>query len=280
VDHGESIALAERAKNELAAAVSGRHYPAFARLVHLLEHALEMWDGNAGARQALVDAKTAYARCALDKGDIELAASIVAEEPALSGLKPRIETARREAALRAKKSRRARYLAVLLVLSVSLLAAYLSYDYHQQSGRWKPVFHAVFDGPGAPMKELRFGAFNPVADGPACPVGETGMRMQECQIAWLRNVRVRGNVRLEARVRWTGPVNGVEMMINTRFMSPGQFHWTPPPVFRASSARGTGSPTASPGPTATCFRGPPGRGASHGLTSRTGVSGTSLLLRA
>ncbi len=75
--HAESINLCNRATDDLQRAAETEDYETFAKALFGFREALEGWDGNTKARTAIVETQLQYARCALEKGDLDLAASML-----------------------------------------------------------------------------------------------------------------------------------------------------------------------------------------------------------
>jgi hypothetical protein len=102
--HSESILLSDRADEDLAQATTTRDYQDFARAVFGFQEALSLWDGNERASRALLVAKSAYAECAMAKGDLDLAASLLdAEEPSFGDLRRKVTAAQRERSVRQRR---------------------------------------------------------------------------------------------------------------------------------------------------------------------------------
>ncbi|MFH0953067.1 MAG: serine/threonine-protein kinase [Verrucomicrobiota bacterium] len=117
LSHVNSVSIASQAQKALDRATASGQYDDFAAAVFGYREALSLWDGNEAAAEGLSEACRAYAECALRKGDVDLAASLVsgdrAEDKDLAG---RIAGARRE------RDRRRRVIRSLKVLAVSLTA--------------------------------------------------------------------------------------------------------------------------------------------------------------
>ncbi len=75
--HSESITLAAMAEEDLERAQKSDSYEDYSKARFGFEEALKLWDGNKRARDRLGAARLAYAHCALDKGDYDLAASLL-----------------------------------------------------------------------------------------------------------------------------------------------------------------------------------------------------------
>jgi formylglycine-generating enzyme required for sulfatase activity len=78
--HAESIKLTQNAEAEQRRAAEERDYERFARAVFGFREALERWPENLEAQQGLALTRLAYARCALEKGDLDLAGTVLDEE--------------------------------------------------------------------------------------------------------------------------------------------------------------------------------------------------------
>lgn len=76
-NHLESIMLADRAHEDLTRAAEREDYSDFSRAVFGFEESLSLWAENKRARQGLIDAKLGYAKVAKNKGDFDLAASLL-----------------------------------------------------------------------------------------------------------------------------------------------------------------------------------------------------------
>ncbi|MCY3018606.1 MAG: tetratricopeptide repeat protein [Planctomycetota bacterium] len=75
--HIESVILSEQAEKALEKAASSRDYNDFAKAMLAFEQALELWSGNKAAAQGAHAARLAYATCARQKGDLELALTLL-----------------------------------------------------------------------------------------------------------------------------------------------------------------------------------------------------------
>jgi len=127
--HAESIALAARAEEELAAAAQTADYQDFSRAVFGFQEAVLMWEENERARAGLQAAKLAYARSAYSKGDYDLGASLLDPQVAEQAeLLRDIQAARQERDARqrrlktAKRAVAALIALVLLVVSIAFFA--------------------------------------------------------------------------------------------------------------------------------------------------------------
>ncbi|MCX7020013.1 MAG: serine/threonine-protein kinase [Candidatus Sumerlaeota bacterium] len=78
--HAESMAFSNRGDELLRKAQSSKNYEDFAHARFTYQQALELWPGNRAARQGVLRARLAYALCACDKGDLDLAESLLVSE--------------------------------------------------------------------------------------------------------------------------------------------------------------------------------------------------------
>ncbi len=107
--HSESITLAAMAEEDLERAQKSESYEDYAKARFGFEEALKLWDGNKRARSRLGAARLAYAHCALDKGDYDLAASLLDQgDRSHDKLKVDIAKARDERDARQKRLEAAR----------------------------------------------------------------------------------------------------------------------------------------------------------------------------
>lgn len=75
--HAEGLQLIDNAKEYLSHARATREYELFNRVIYGLRQAGELWPENASIQPLLHEAQEAYARCAMDKDDYELAKSLL-----------------------------------------------------------------------------------------------------------------------------------------------------------------------------------------------------------
>ena len=119
--HSESLILLANSKANLDRAKEEQDYELFNRAVYGLREALELWEGNLGARELLKEATLDYAQCAFARSDYDLAQSLLDEnEVGHKILLGSIEVAIKERDSRKKRMRRlvltARTLLVLTAL--------------------------------------------------------------------------------------------------------------------------------------------------------------------
>lgn len=117
--HSESLVLSTLAGERLAEAERTGDYALYASAQFGFQESLALWPENAAAQQSLQAAKVAYARAAHDKGDYDLAASLLdAQNAEHQELLSEIKSARAERDARHQRLRRAKRLALALVAAV------------------------------------------------------------------------------------------------------------------------------------------------------------------
>ncbi|MBI5724928.1 MAG: tetratricopeptide repeat protein [Planctomycetes bacterium] len=95
--HAESVDLAESAQDDMKAAAENKDYPLFARGMYRFQEALNVWPDNINAKLGLSAIRQAYALCALEKGDLDLAGQhLDPADPAHAELLVRVAKARKE----------------------------------------------------------------------------------------------------------------------------------------------------------------------------------------
>ncbi len=75
--HAESINLAEQSRGHLSQAIARRDYDLFAQALFGFRAALTRWADNADAQAGLRQTQLEYARCAFEKGDLDLAGTML-----------------------------------------------------------------------------------------------------------------------------------------------------------------------------------------------------------
>jgi len=122
--HEESIALSTRARQGLVTAKAKKNYRGFARCVVQLEEAVSLWSENHAAVEGLSAGRLAYAECALQKGDLDLAASILdAGDSSHRALSERIYAAQKERTARRKRAKALKTTAVVSAVAAALVFA-------------------------------------------------------------------------------------------------------------------------------------------------------------
>ncbi len=95
--HASSIHMTERAMKHLRTAKRSKLYRDFGRAMFGYREALRTWDRNDDACQGLQEAEVAYATCALDHGDLDLASSLLKpDNPQHAPLLKKVDRARHQ----------------------------------------------------------------------------------------------------------------------------------------------------------------------------------------
>jgi len=120
--HSQSSLLATRAKGDLDEAEREGDYKVFARALFGFQEALELWDGNAAARSGVSEAATAYAGCALNRGDFDLGISLLdnldEQDPQRNKLHQRLQTGARDRDRQESWRRNAKRIGLALVATI------------------------------------------------------------------------------------------------------------------------------------------------------------------
>ncbi len=117
--HSESISLCRRAEDDVKQATESGDYAAYARATFGFEEAIELWSGNRRASRGLSDSRSKYATAALEKDDLDLAASVLDSEDANHReLLEKVAVAQRERTARASRLRAAKRAVWTLVATV------------------------------------------------------------------------------------------------------------------------------------------------------------------
>lgn len=136
--HAESLLLTNLGEGECRAAIEGAEYRRFEESLAAFRNALRLWSGNQRATTGLKAAQLAYAHAALGRGDLDLASQLldanVSEQADLLAI---ICAAQLERDAQRHRARRLKQLAVglaaavLLVVSVSSVLIYRSWQQEQ-----------------------------------------------------------------------------------------------------------------------------------------------------
>jgi len=122
LDHAESITLTEHAAADLEKAQQSRNYQDYTDALSGYKQALNLWKANERAQTGLKDAQLAYAHCAFDRGDFDLAHSLLDEGVAAHrSLAKRIDAARRERDAHVKRLRTFKTVAAVSAAAVLVL---------------------------------------------------------------------------------------------------------------------------------------------------------------
>ena len=216
-EHAESIALAEQARGDLDRAKETRTYEDFTRARFVFEQALRLWADNRRAKDGIRDARMDHASIALGAGDLDLARSVLeAGELAETPLMAKVLAAQKRRATRQRRGRWMATAAVALAATVLALVGYFVYDWYRQWGDWLVVYEQDFTHPGATAdglivytRDLRGTASLPKPSPDGIGAGHGGRWL------WLKNIRVRGDVRVVVQMHLS-TWDPLEICINSR----------------------------------------------------------------
>jgi len=122
--HSESISLSTRAEQELEEAKTNDDYELFSRAVFGFQEAFALWDQNERAKAGVSEAKLAYARSAAEKGDFDLATSLLdASDPEHAELIEQVAAAQRERAMRQQRLKKAKRIAMTLAVAMLVVVS-------------------------------------------------------------------------------------------------------------------------------------------------------------
>jgi WD40 repeat protein len=114
--HSESLVLTAHANQNLQKARASGDYALYARALYGFQESLTLWDDNHRARTLLTETQRDYATSALQKGDLDLAASLLDKDnSAHQDLITQIDTARAERNARQRRLRLAKFVVAALI---------------------------------------------------------------------------------------------------------------------------------------------------------------------
>ncbi len=225
--HAESIALAQRAARQLQTVGESGEYHEYARITARFEQALEMWENNADAREGLVRVRRRHALRALERGDLVLAESIAADDDALTEVREVMEAERRRRGRARTRARRTVYAAAALGVLLLAASGYYVVDYFRYFGKWRRLYHVDFTAESPDLSGLAFSHMDITRDEELIEPTSAGLSLPNSNMFWARNVRERGDVRVEVVARWPEKVDGLEIMLNTRREEGANFAYCP-----------------------------------------------------
>lgn len=117
--HSESLVLTAHAKQNLQKARDSNDYQLYARALYGFQESLSLWDANHRARHLLRETQLDYANCALQNGDLDLAASLLdTSHDTHRELMTKIESARKERNARQRRLRLAKMAVAALIVGI------------------------------------------------------------------------------------------------------------------------------------------------------------------
>ncbi len=132
-EHAHSLSLGARARETLQSACRSRDYQEFARSLFSFHEAFDLWKGNTDAWQGAVEAAREYAACACERGDLDLAASLLdAGEPAHRELLDRIVRERDQRMIWDRRLHALKISAALLLVGVLGILGFSVYSIRER----------------------------------------------------------------------------------------------------------------------------------------------------
>jgi len=135
--HTESTALSALAEKNLKQALQSGDYQTFAKALFGFEESLALWNGNATAKTGASRARLAYAECANDKDDLELADSLLDRDlPEHAPLLRTIASKQEERAAHRRRLKRFRRIVAGLAIGIFVIvttAFFLVREEHQKA---------------------------------------------------------------------------------------------------------------------------------------------------
>jgi hypothetical protein len=120
--HTESTALSALAEKNLEQALQSGDYQTFAKALFGFEESLALWNGNSTAKTGASRARLAYAECANDKDDLELADSLLDRDlPEHAPLLAAIASKQEERAAHRRRLKRFRRIVAGLAVGIFLI---------------------------------------------------------------------------------------------------------------------------------------------------------------
>ncbi|MBD3242719.1 MAG: protein kinase, partial [Chitinivibrionales bacterium] len=215
-EHAESIALAHRAAEQLKAVGEQGEYHEYARITARFEQALEMWRDNRDAVEGLIGVRRGHALRALERGDLELAASITGGADELVDVHERIEAERTRRRRMQIRARRTLYAAGTLGVLLLVVFGYYLVDYFRYFGKWQRLCHVDFTSEQVDLDKVIFSHSWITREEEPEELTDGGLLLRSSRMFWARDVRERGDVRVEVVVRWPYHIDGLEIMLNAR----------------------------------------------------------------
>ncbi|MBD3241731.1 MAG: protein kinase [Chitinivibrionales bacterium] len=215
--HAESIALTAAARRRLGLAVAQGDYALFSEVTHDLRQALEMWPDYCEAQQAALETRRAYATCALDRDDLQLAESIIGKDEAFDDIRNRIKASKAEHHRRRRRTRIALASAGVLGTAVLGLLVYLGIDFFRYFGTWRTVYHwnASHGAPKGLARSLtRETPLKTSSD--SVTFDGADLVLPDQVMLWVDSVQVPYDVQFEIVAMWPEKVDGLELHIQAR----------------------------------------------------------------
>ncbi len=126
--HSESIAMANRANDDLAKARQTDDYTDYSRAVFGYQEAFDLWNENERARKGVSTAKLAYAESALRKSDFDLGLSLLDEGDAHhANVRTQLQEAKQERDARQQRLKTAKRIGFMMAAAILLIVSGAAY---------------------------------------------------------------------------------------------------------------------------------------------------------
>ena len=226
--HRESLAICDEADMEYIRLRGGANYKGFEDLRSRYQASLQLWDGNEQARESLHELEIAYVTFAIEHGDLELAMSLMPAD-APQRLQQQLHTLKHDRQHQQKRGKRLRHLAAIFLITVLSFALWLVNDYSKQFGDWQTVFEHDFSTKARPIDfDWAHGDYTKTVLAPKH--SESGVSLVSQNMCWLKELRLRGNVRISVTVEWNEAVDAIELFLQTKRADP-PISWQVPSGF-------------------------------------------------
>ncbi len=227
--HEDSIQLAVDANEALAQAEEEQDAVLFKETITDFRQSLKMWPGNRHAESGLNKALLAYARCALKCDDVALAAQLLEKnKPEHRECLEQVERRRNHLRTKARRRLATRLAAAALIAVLLVFAVWTGWRTYMRHAQWELLQSWDFTRPDVDMDALFFSERDMHQSIAPFPATAQGMELLHHHTVWLRDIRVRHSVRLDLEAIWQDNIDGLELMINTRWDQPPNASHVPP----------------------------------------------------
>ena len=228
LQHAESITLQVSAQESLHAAIENQEYASFNQALFGFQEALKLWADNSYASNGISETKLRYSECALAKDDLELAgSSLNPADPHHAEMLRKVSDVRARRGVVRRRVRQVQAAAAMLAVVLIAFVGYYTIDYFRYFGDWKVVYSQDFTQPTADISSIVVSDVDWDKEGPAPPRGAYGLDIHGGTLAWLRDLRLHGDMRIEAQIRWPESIDGFELFMNASRTQEGSSYLSP-----------------------------------------------------
>ena len=208
-------------RHQLQQAVTDQDYRLFNTASFILSEAIELWSENDKAKTALRNVQVEHARCALNKGDLDLCQELIDQSQTEDHkLISKLFAALRSRKLQARRTKRLKVVLVALVCALLGTCTYVVIEYLKFFGDWSTIVEVDFHKDLITSNDRSHFAGITFKDPalqtivPTPPVDE-GLTLSEGTWAWFDDVSIRGHCRITLELEI--PINdAVEICLGTR----------------------------------------------------------------